>query len=405
MIVNGNLVMKSKASARSINADQHEIGSTFAPTSTIASALLGAALLLSGVEQVHAQTIPTEASLNFKYLNYEEKQQGLKRISAKSPSLQLILPIAGEWLFDGSLTSDDVSGASPRYHTAISGASKMSDYRKAADLSLTRYFDNTSLTLGSSYSSEHDYDSLAFSITAAFSTPDKNRTWSVGVGSSNDTINPTNKIVRDERKKSKNILLGVSQVLTPRDLVQITFSHGRGEGYFSDPYKLLDQRPRQRNQSSVFARWNHYFPDSDATARLAYRYYRDSFAIKAHTFQVELEKELANGWAITPSLRVYSQSAAAFYFDPVYDAQLGEPFPPGYQFGGKQLSSADQRLSGFGALTMGAKISKKLQDNWTVDFKFERYEQRTQWRLFHAGSIGLLPLRASIIQVGLSKQW
>jgi hypothetical protein len=35
----------------------------------------------------------------------------------------------------------------------------------------------------------------------------------------------------------------------------------------------------------------------------------------------------------------------------------------------------------------------------------EGYEQRSQWRLFHAGSIGLLPLRASIIQLGLSKQW
>jgi hypothetical protein len=401
MTVKGKSTMTSKQNLVSIDAEHNET----VATSSIATALLGAALLLVGVEKAHAQSIPIEASLNVKYLNYEEKQQGLKRISVKSPSLQLILPIAGEWLFDGSLTSDDVSGASPRYHTAISGASKMSDYRKAADLSLTRYFEDSSLTFGSSYSGEHDYDSLAFSITGTFSTPDKNRTWSFGIGGSNDTINPTNKIVRDEHKKSKNILVGVSQVVTPVDLVQITFSHGRSEGYFSDPYKLLDERPRHRNQSSMLARWNHYLPESGATARLAYRYYRDSFSIKAHTFQAELEKELGNGWSVTPLLRVYSQSAATFYFDPIYDTQIGEPFPQGYQFGVKQFSSADQRLSGFGALTFGVGISKKLQNQWTIDFRAERYEQRTQWRLFHRGSVGLLPLSASILQIGLGKQW
>lgn len=401
MFENGIFNMKSKVNVVPSNSAMSKIGGN----SDIATALLGAALLLSGIESAHAQSIPSEASLNFKYLNYEEKQQGLKRVTAKAPSLQLILPIAGEWLLDGALTSDDVSGASPRYHTAISGASKMSDYRKAADLSLTRYFENTSLSIGSSYSSEHDYDSLALSITAAVSTPDKNRTWSFGVGASSDTINPTNKIVRDEHKKSKNILLGVSQILTPVDLVQFTVTHGRGEGYFSDPYKLLDERPRHRNQSSVFARWNHHLPESGATARVAYRYYRDSFSIKAHTFQAELEKELVDGWSITPLLRVYSQSAAAFYFDPVYDSQFGEPFPRGYQFGVKQFSSADQRLSGFGALTLGASISKKMQNQWAIDFRLERYEQRTQWRLFHRGSTGLLPLSATIMQIGLSKQW
>lgn len=375
------------------------------PSTPIVKSILGAALMLPGIGHLHAQSMPEHASLNLSYLHYQESQSDLKRVSATAPSLQLILPVAGAWSLDATLTSDNVSGASPRYHSAVSGASRMSDQRKAADLALSHYVDNVSITVGLSYSKEHDYLSKAASLSAAINSADKNTTWNLGIGGSEDKIDPTNKIVRNAHKKTRNLMLGFSHIFTPIDIVQLNVSHGRGEGYYSDPYKFPDHRPSTRRQSSASLRWNHHVEPAASTLRLSYRYYQDSFAIKAHTYQAELEKEMRHGWSITPSLRFYTQSAASFYVDPIYDPELGAPFPPGYRFDRPQFTSADHRLSGFGAITLGAKVSKQLNDQWQMDFKIERYEQRGSWRAFHQGSPGLTPLIAHIFQFGLSKQW
>jgi hypothetical protein len=73
--------------------------------------------------------------------------------------------------------------------------------------------------------------------------------------------------------------------------------------------------------------------------------------------------------------------------------------------GAAQASSADQRLAGFGAVTLGVKLAKQLNRDWAVDLKLERYEQRGAWRLFGSGSAGLAPMRAASLQIGLTRQW
>jgi hypothetical protein len=61
----------------------------------------------------------------------------------------------------------------------------------------------------------------------------------------------------------------------------------------------------------------------------------------------------------------------------------------------------DQRLSAFGALTVGLKTEFTWR-SWTVDLKLERYEQRPAWRLGGEGSLGLDPFRATMLQAGLA---
>jgi hypothetical protein len=366
------------------------------------NAILAAALLLPGIGAVQAANAPERAALSVRYLSYQEDQADLERIRVHSPSLSLVTPVAGVWSLAASLTADDVSGASPRYHTAVSGASRMSDYRKAGDAALTRYFEGGTVSMGAAYSTEHDYVSRALSFNATLDSADKNTTWLFGIGGSDDAIDPVNHAVVDAGRQTVNMLLGVTRVLTPNDLAQLTLTHGRGHGYYSDPYKALDERPRERNQSTLMLHWNHHFAGS-AISRLNYRYYTDSFGIRAHTLGAELVQPLGQQWTLTPSLRLYSQRAASFYYDPVYDATLGEPFPPGHVFG--QLASADQRLSAFGAVTVGLKLARQIGADWKVDLKLESYEQRGSWRAFGTGSPGLAPLRAQSLQLGVTRLW
>jgi len=108
---------------------------------------------------------------------------------------------------------------------------------------------------------------------------------------------------------------------------------------------------------------------------------------------------------VTPSVRLYTQSAASFYFDPVYDPDVGAPYPPGYFTNPPQYISPDQRLSAFGAVTVGLKLGVQITPDWTTDLKAEHYEQRGSWRVGGTGSPGLDPFRATFVQVGVAKRF
>jgi hypothetical protein len=368
--------------------------------------ILSAALLLATAQQTLAQTTQEPATLSLQYMDYRDEQDGLQRIRAHTPSIALNVPVAEAWSLAATLTADQVSGASPRHHTVISSASHMDDVRHAADASVTHYLENASITAGAAWSNEHDYLSRTLSVQGAVSSADKNTTWHGGVSVTNDVIEPVTHIVNDASRHTLDLLLGLTQVMGPLDIVQLNLDHIHGAGYFSDPYKALDNRPPARSQSSISLRWNHHFPGLAGTLRNGYRYYRDSYGIVAHTLDVEYVQALPSGWQLTPSLRWYTQRAARFYYDPVYDSELGTPFPPGYVIGGQNgYVSGDQRLAGFGARGLGFQVQKQLGPAWTMHVKFESYEQRAGWRWFGQGSPGLAPLRARVVQLGLSTQW
>ncbi len=368
-----------------------------------ATRILLAALALPGL--VQGENAPEQASISVRHLDYKDSQPNLERIHVRSPSFEIAVPVAGEWLLRGGAVVDAISGASPRYHTAISGASRFTERRKGADAGVTRYFRRATVTAAGGYSTEHDYVSRFVSVNASFSSEDNNTTWLFGTGVSNDRINPVNQAVVDAHKRVRDYMVGVTQVLTPADIVQLVFTHVRGRGYYDMPYKYLDQRPDRQEQNSALVRWNHHFKGSGVTTRASYRYYTDAWGISAHTLTADYVRPLAGGWTLTPSLRLHSQSAADFYVDPVYDSFFGPPFPPGFSFPYPRDISQDQRLSAYGAATLGLKVEKEIGANATVDIKWEQYKQRGEWRVFGAGSTGLQAFSARSIQAGVTYRW
>jgi Protein of unknown function (DUF3570) len=361
------------------------------------AALLIAACALPGMIPIaHAETIPEFGTMSAKLLAYHQNQpnaEGSNKASVTSPSIYISKPIAGEWLIDGSITHDKVSGASPRYHTT--SASRMSDKRLAADIKVKKYIGKDTVAVGLAYSTENDYKSTAISLSGTKTSEDSNTTWSAGIGYNQDKINPTNLLVVNEKKRGLEFQVGVTQVLTPLDIAQLTATYTEGAGYYSDPYKTFDNRPRNRTTNVLLARWNHHFKDQGATSRLQYRFYNDSFGVQAHTFGLEVVKTLPGGWTVTPGIRYSTQSKADFYYDP--------PFPNGRTADG--YYSADQRLANMGSVTAGIKVSKQIDAESTIDFKLESYVQRTGLYLGSNKSTGLDPLKATIVQVGYSRKF
>jgi Protein of unknown function (DUF3570) len=397
-----------------------------------AGAIAAAALLLPGLAPKGAlaqNTAPEQGVVSAKYLYYKDKQPGLDRITVKSPSLYALIPFAGEWSFEGSVVQDAVSGATPRYYSSISGATKydstgkggMKDERKAGDAKLTRYFGRATANVGVAYSTEDDYTGRTVSAGGSWSTPNNNTTFSVGVSASNDKMSSTaavnnfgtrdGKKPQDKTRKVNEFLFGVTQVLSPRDIVQANLTVSRGTGYYTDPYKTDDNRPDRRNATIVLLRWNHHFDQWDSTLRTSLRAYDDSFGINSQTVGAEWVQPVGQGWTLTPGLRYYSQSAADFYYNPVFVAGIGpngqgELAPPTFNAGfSSRYFSADQRLAGFGAVTASLKVSKEIAKLWSIDGKAEFYKQKAEWRAFGKGSPGLDVFDAAFLQVGVSKKF
>jgi hypothetical protein len=272
----------------------------------------------------------------------------------------------------------------------------MQDQRTAGDLRVTRYFRRAAVDVGFAYSTEDDYESRAASVNLRLSSDDQNTTIAVGTALTDDTMNPNpgSVLAHEESRRVNEFIVGLTQVLTANDIVQANLSHARGRGYYSDPYKFLDQRPRARNQNAVLLRWNRHIAAAGATLRSSYRFYDDDFGITAHTVGLEWAQSL-RGITLTPALRYTTQSAAYFYVDPLPGSPvppLVSPRPPYY--------SVDHRLSAFGAITVGLKLALPLGRAWLLDAKVYVYEQRGQWRIGGEGSPGLAPFRAQFYQVG-----
>jgi len=367
-----------------------------------------AALTVLSPTRSSAENAPEKTTIAVKYGSYSDSQPGLDRVSVTAPFIYIQAPIAGEWSIEGSWVGDSVSGASPRSWTDKASASHMNDYRKAADVKVTRYFSRAAVSASLAYSDEHDYTSRAFGLDARWSTEDNNRTWTVGYGASFDKIDNTfsGGGIVDKHKRTKELMVGVTQVLTPTDIAQFNLTRSVGNGYYDDPYKNFEKRPDFRNNWIALARWNHHVEAFDASIHSSYRYYSDTFGVKSHTLGLEWVQPKGQ-WTFTPGVRYYTQSAASFYVDPVLNPDgsysfLGNLLGIGVKAGDK---SADARLSAFGAVTLSMKVSYALKPDTVVDVKYERYRQTAGLRIGGSGSPGLEPFNANFMQVGLTHRF
>jgi hypothetical protein len=361
--------------------------------------LAAAALALPGIlpATALAQTVPDQGVVSLAYLSYRDWQPGADRMKVQSPSFYILAPFAQKWTVEGSLVYDAMSGASPLWFNTLSGASGkgVTDYRTAGDVKVTRYFDRYSIGVGGAYSYERDYISRAGSIDARWWTEDRNTTFAFGFGGTSDYIHPADRELDNGRRTTIDVLFGVTQALSPVDIVQSNITYSQGHGYYSDPYKPLDTRPDKRRVLAWLTRYNHYVAGADATLQLSYRLLGDSFGGTSNAFGVQWEQNMGQGWALTPALRYYTQAAADFYKNP--------PYPRGYVIG--QDYSADTRLAAFGAVTMGLKLAKTSADGWTFYVSGDYYQQKPSWRAFGGGSPDIETFSARWLAAGVSKSF
>jgi hypothetical protein len=403
---------KKHSNATGSNRNAPAMSASLAALSCAALALPGMVALAP--QHSMAQQIPENGSLSVRYLRYKDAQPGLDRITVSQPSVHLVVPIAGQWSVEASAEHDGVSGATPRAYSVRSSASRMEDKRTGTSLKVTRYFSRGALSVNVASSDEDDYASRGFGLSGSYSSDSKNTTLSLGLGAARDTIRgPEESPVVWGDKRINEVSLGLTQIVSANDIMQFTYTRNEGQSRnmrasssaYNDPYRLVDRRPLFRNQDIFLVRWNRHFKRTDAALRMAYRYYADTFNIRGHSFEADWVQPVSPKLTLTPSVRYYTQNSAAFYFDPDPNSPVAQVPLALFTFTSDRYRSVDHRLSAFGAVTLGLKASYQIDKDWLVDGKLESYQQRNDWRMGGDGSPGINPLRASVLQIGITRNF
>jgi hypothetical protein len=239
-----------------------------------------------------------------------------------------------------------------------------------ANLKLARDFNNrnTTLTFGTAFASD--------TIDA--------------VGGAPTGLSPmTGSTVIKSGEQSKDVtdlLLGVTQVLNRKTIVQFNYSLSLSDGYLTDPYKILsvvdpvlgepivapgsytvdylyryEKRPDTREKQGFYGLLKRDVGGD--VFDISYRYMSDDWDIDSHTIDMHYRWNFDSGSYFQPHLRFYSQSAAGFYNAVLFD---GDPLP--------NFATADYRLGEFDAITIGIKYGRPTRTG-EMSARLEFYQQ------------------------------
>lgn len=197
-----------------------------------------------------------------------------------------------------------------------------------------------------------------------------------------------------------------------------------------DVRALLEQRPNIRNQIALNTKYIHHIDTFNAALHLGYRLSVDDWGVNTHTFDASWVQPLGNNWTLTPRIRYYSQDSANFYSDYLFSRQVfnkplldtlgrqiytdrnnpneqyfldsngfslidrnGNPvddsiartaLPQYITYDAKLLPksfSSDHRLAGFGALSGGFTLTKRLWKGVELETGFEYYTRASSMQI------------------------
>lgn len=358
-----------------------------------------------------------ENSVSFKHQDYRETGG---RVAIKTQGLYAEQDFGTATHLKVEGVIDAIAGATPNGQPAPVGSdqvplTKLTERRKAWAAALSHQFTRTAVTVGAANSRESDYVSTGASVNTLTDFNQKNTTLLAGVAATDDDIRVFHQTDR-AKKRTQDLIVGVTQLLDPRTSVTFNLTWGRQRGYLSDPYKLVqknteilpglslpltfaENRPAVRDKGIALATINRAFPAANGALEATYRFYHDTFGTGAHTVDLAWFQRLGERVMLRPGFRFYTQDAADFYYYRL-DGTNVVPAAGAPRTGGPFYSS-DYRLSRMQTYTYGLKLVWRATDALNVDLAYERYDMR--------GVDGVTPQSAyadaDIVTAGLKFSW
>lgn len=345
-----------------------------------------------------------EDHVDYRYENYRE-EGGRMGVDTHSVLFETKL---FPWLsIQGEAVYDAISGATPTgappatdihiafpppgpYNNTVP-LTHMQDKRYAGNIEAMMTFGPHHITPQFAYSEESDYISYGAALNYSLDLNGKNTALNLGWSHDFDTIlaTPFTYIAKNQNKDTDDFLVGVNQLLGPKTVLTANFTFRNSHGYQDDPYRGVffsdypqgdlnnpalfgEHRPDFRRSYIGYASLLQYITPLNGALEGSYRFFDDTFGIRAHTIAVSWHQKIGRMFLISPVFRYYHQTAADFYATQF----VGDPSNPFNPNPLPAYYSADYRLSEMETFTFGIEASARVTDWLTLDLAYKRYDMR-----------------------------
>ena len=232
-----------------------------------------------------------------------------------------------------------------------------------------------------------------------------------------------------DTKTLSDFIIGITQVVNRKTIVQLNYTLGLTDGYQNDPYKIVsvidpatglpatgsgssffdtastgnlpyvyESRPDSRQRNSLYFKAVHHL--SEDVINASYRYFWDDWGIASHTLDFRYRYELKNSY-LQPHVRYYTQDAADFY---THNLQLGSDVDPVTGAASRQHASNDYRLAKLTTSTLGLKYGMPLSHDSELAIRGEFIKQTVSNDGVPAGE-ETPDLDAVVLQLNYSLLW
>jgi hypothetical protein len=275
-------------------------------------------------------------------------------VNASGPALLVRKQLGEQLSLSASYYVDAVSNASI---DVVTTASPYREERREYGMGADYVVRDSKISLTSSSSREPDYVANSMGLDVSQETFGGMTTVSLGFSRGNDQISKTNAPEFAETATHWQYRMGLTQILTPHWLASINAEALADEGFLGSPYRVArefgayvpERTPRTRSQRAIKLRLLGDLGARDAL-HLDYRYFWDTWDIKAQTAELGYSRYFGERWLLDTSLRFYRQDKALFYSD---NATVSSTYV-----------SRNRQLSTFSSTGLGAKIGYKLDPLW-----------------------------------------
>jgi hypothetical protein len=317
-------------------------------------------------------------------------------VQAIGPALLVRKSLADKVSLSAQYYVDSVSNASI---DVVTTASPYKEKRTAYDFGMDYVVRDGTIKLGVSSSKEPDYTVSGYAVDVTQEVFGGMTTVSMGYSHANDKVAKKNEPLFADRTRHWQYRAGVTQILTPRVLASLNFEAISDDGFLGSPYRVArvfgatvpERNPRTRTSRSIKLAAVGDIGDRQAV-RGEYRYFWDTWDIKAHTLEGGYSRYFGDAWLADAFVRFYSQDKALFYSDNALSEML--------------YLSRNRQLSTYNTFGLGGKVSydwKRVPGQYELKlngaFEFIRYNYKDFTDVRTGSPYGF---NASVLQVYLS---
>lgn len=271
--------------------------------------------------------------------------------------------VTGPALFVRKSVDDSVAISASYYVDAITSASidvqtyasPYSEERTEFGVGIDYVHQDAQITFSYVQSDESDYQASTIHLDYSEEFFGGLTTASLGYSSGSDEVMSNISDFQDTANHDF-YRIGLSQVIFPEMIVRANYEHVSDTGFLGSPYRksiingvFFDESLPRTRRSDAFSLGADYFIETwSAALKSQYRYFSDSWDVKANDFRVSMTKSLKTHWIIEGWLRYYGQTSASFFQDQ-FDSVL-------------TFRSRDKELSDFESHSLGLGIEYLLKD-------------------------------------------